>query len=192
MTLIPSDAAGKAINRESIFESESLPRHPLPSRDRSLLPGATNILTPASGFHPRIIPLPTPSSAPRTYIYIYTHTPAFPHGFNTEEHLSLSCTLHSSSRAKLNRPARVRLLVCARCARPLSSPPFHPVFHHTASTHDDLLASSRLEVRLASLEDPSNGPWHGGGGGWGRGECGGIPARIEAHSGTIITEQSPL
>lgn len=29
MTLIPSDAAGKAINRESIFEL--LPRHPLPS-----------------------------------------------------------------------------------------------------------------------------------------------------------------
>lgn len=118
-------------------------------RARPLLPGATNILTPASGFHPGIISSPPSSSYIYLSIYTHTHihTPAFPYGFNTEEHLSLSCTLHSSSVAQLNRPARVRLL--ARCVTP---PPLSPIPLFPFLPPFPSLAAEDLEG-LASLED---------------------------------------
>ena len=141
MTLIPSDAAGKAINRESIFEL--LPRHPLPSETvASWRNEYFNTCERISSRHHLLPPL-----LPHIYIYLYTHTPAFPYGFNTEEHLSLSCTLHSSSVAQLNRPARVRLL--ARCVTPPPLPPI-PLFPFLPPFPS--LAVEDLEG-LASLED---------------------------------------
>lgn len=156
-------------------------------RARPLLPGATNILTPASGFHPRIIfPSPFPFPPFLIHIYIYIYTPAFPYGFNTEEHLSLSCTLHSSSVAQLNRPARVRLL--ARCVTPLALPsplfPFLPA--DSLSLASDLLPPRISRVRLA--RGSSNGPWRGRV--WGNAVR--IPARMEARSSSAIITDSKV
>lgn len=149
MTLIPSDAAGKAINRESIFEL--LPRHPLPSETvASWRNEYFNTCERISSRH-HLLP---PFFLIYIYIYIHTHTPAFPYGFNTEEHLSLSCTLHSSSVAQLNRPARVRLL--ARCD------PSPPPAHSTVSLPPPFPFSRRRGSRGSRLaRGSSNGPWRG-------------------------------
>lgn len=125
---------------------------------------ATNILTPASGFHPRIIPPP---------LYVYHCIVASPRGFNTEEHLSLSCTLLQS---QLNRPAQVRLGGVTSLPSRLSSTPSHP--RHSTRCRP----LCRSSVLLASM--PEN---HLTERGMVRER---IPRRIGAES--IITGHSPL